>query len=43
MTPPRLIISDCLFGGEIDVLLEVSAKVCVELLKDAEISSRVLI
>ena len=43
MTPPRLIISDCLFGGEIDVLPEVSAKVSVELLKEPEISSSTLI
>ena len=36
-------MTDCGFGGEIGVPDEVSAKVCVELLKEAEKSSRVLI
>ena len=36
-------MSDCDVGGEIDNALDVNANVCVELLKDAEISSRVLI
>ena len=36
-------MSDCDVGGVIETLPDVSAKVCVELLKDAEISSRVLI
>ena len=36
-------MSDCDVGGEIDNAPDVSAKVCVELLKEPEISSRVLI
>ena len=43
MTPPRLIISDCAFGGEIDALLEVSAKVNAIPVKEPEISSSTLI
>ena len=42
-SPPRLIISDCAFGGEIDTLLEVSAKVNAIPVKEPEISSSTLI
>jgi hypothetical protein len=38
-----LIISDCAFGGEIDALLEVSAKVNAIPVKEPEISSSTLI
>ena len=43
ITPPRLMMSDCGVGGIIETPLVASAKVCVELLKEAEKSSSILI